>query len=67
MKNGDDVSWKWGKGTANGKIIDINEKRIQKNLKGNTVTRNGSEDNPALLIEQDNGNKVLKLESEIDK
>ncbi|HCT34393.1 MAG TPA: DUF2945 domain-containing protein, partial [Sulfitobacter sp.] len=30
------------------------------------VTRNGSDDDPALLIEQDDGDEVLKLSSEVE-
>lgn len=35
--------------------------------KGETVTRKGSADNPAYVIEQDNGTVVLKLKSEVER
>ncbi len=36
-------------------------------IKGNEVTRNGTQDNPAYLIEQKDGTKVLKLRSELNE
>ena len=35
--------------------------------KGSEITRNGTDDNPALLIEQEDGSRVLKLRSEVDR
>ena len=37
------------------------EQKVTRTLKGSDVTRNGSTDDPALLIEQDDGTEVLKL------
>lgn len=62
---GSKVSWTWGNGTAHGKLVDRFERRVQRTLKGTKVVKNGSADNPAVLIEQDDGAKVLKLESEL--
>ena len=64
---GDKVSWKWGNGHAQGKVEETFTKSVTRTLQGSEVTRNGSEDDPALLIEQDDGDKVLKLESEVQK
>lgn len=61
------VQWDWGDGTAEGYIREIFREEITKTIKGTSVTRNGSEDNPAYLIEQQDGGKVLKLHSEIRK
>ena len=66
-KEGDTVSWSWGNGQASGKVVETHEDDVTKTIKGNEVTRHGSEDNPAILIEQDDGTQVLKLESEVDK
>tara|TARA_R110002096_G_scaffold14879_2_gene52561 strand:+ start:918 stop:1067 length:150 start_codon:yes stop_codon:yes gene_type:complete len=41
-------------------------KSVTRTLKGSEVTRNGSDDDPALLIEQDDGDEVLKLSSEVE-
>jgi len=67
MKKGDTVSWKWGKSTAEGKIVKEHEKSVTKTIKGAKVKRNASKDEPAYEIEQENGNKVLKSESELKK
>lgn len=61
------VEWSWGNGTATGHIREIHKEKITKTLKGTEVTRNGSEDEPAYLIEQEDGDEVLKLHSEVSK
>jgi len=61
------VKWKWGGATAYGKITEVYEVSVEKTIKGKRIKRNGSPDNPALLIEQENGGKVLKLKSEVSK
>jgi hypothetical protein len=63
---GDSVRWKWASGHGEGTIEDRFERRVQRTLKGSRVVKNGSSRNPALLIRQDNGAKVLKLQSELD-
>ncbi len=60
------VKWNWGNGEACGQIEDRFEREVTRTLKGSEVTRNGSEDNPAYLIKQDDGDKVLKLGSELE-
>lgn len=64
---GEIVEWKWGDGSAKGKIADRFERRVTRQIKGQEITRNGSSDTPAFLIEQDDGGRVLKLESELSK
>lgn len=59
------VEWNWGNGTASGQIIERFEREVTRTLKGSEVTRKGDEDNPAYLIEQDDGAEVLKLGSEL--
>ena len=41
------------------------ERKVTRKLKGSEVTRNGSKDDPALYIEQEDGDGVLKLASEV--
>ncbi len=65
MKIGDYVGWKWGYGVAEGKIIDIKPEKTQIESKGKLITRNGTSEDPALIIEQDNGTRVLKLAHEV--
>ncbi|KQM21559.1 DUF2945 domain-containing protein [Novosphingobium sp. Leaf2] len=61
------VHWNWGSGTASGKVVDTFERRVSRTLKGKRVSRNGTQDNPAYLIEQEEGAKVLKRGSELEK
>jgi len=63
---GDTVRWNWGQGTAEGRITQIYKTRVSKTLKGSEIVREGSDNNPAYLIEQDDGDQVLKLASELD-
>ena len=65
MKNGDTVSWKWGKSTAEGKIVKEHKEPVTKTIKGAKVKRNASKDEPAYEIKQEDGSKVLKSESEL--
>ena len=65
IREGTPVIWKWGNGHGEGNVIEIFHERVTRNIKGSTITRNGSEDNPAYLIEQDDGDLVLKLHSEV--
>lgn len=63
---GDKVSWEWGQGTAEGTIEERFTSKVTRTLDGNEVTREASEDEPAYLIEQDDGDCVLKSASELE-
>ena len=67
LKEGDDVTWSWGSGTATGSIKSMFEKKTTRKIKGSEITRNGSKEDPALYIEQEDGDTVLKLASEVEK
>ncbi len=67
IRTGTEVKWKWGKGTATGKVIETFTEKTVKTIKGQKVVRNGEEGNKALYIEQEDGTKVLKLESEVKR
>ena len=67
MKDGDKVTWQWGTGTATGKIIGTFTQKVTRTIKGKKITRTASADEPAYLIEQDDGDRVLKSASEISK
>jgi len=67
IRKGTKVTWQWGSGTAEGKVIQTFKETITKKIKGNEVKRKGSEEDKALLIEQEDGDKVLKLESEVKR
>lgn len=67
LEIGDYVSWKWGVGIASGEIISINDSRTEIESKGKVIVRNGSKNNPAIIIKHNSGNLVLKLKSELAK
>ena len=67
IKKGTEVTWKWGSGIATGKVIGTYSEDVTKTIKGSKITRKGEKDNKALYIEQEDGDKVLKLESEVEK
>ncbi len=60
------VKWAWGNGTAKGQIEERFEREVTRTLKGSEVTKKGDSDNPAYLIRQEDGDKVLKRGSEIE-
>lgn len=62
---GDTVTWAWGNGTASGTVKQIYTERVEKTFKGTDVVRNASGDDPAYLIEQSDGDRVLKSASEV--
>ena len=62
---GDTVEWDWGNGTAGGKITERYTEKVTKTIKDNEVTRKADDDEPAFLIEQDDGDEVLKSITEI--
>ncbi|MFC4698731.1 DUF2945 domain-containing protein [Glaciecola siphonariae] len=62
-----EVKWKWANGEATGKIREKFTSKVTKTLKGSEVTRDASDEDPAYLIEQDDGDEVLKSHSEIEK
>ena len=67
FSKGDRVEWSWGNGTASGEITDIFTDKVTRTIKGNEVTRNASEDEPAYMIEQSDGDRVLKSASELSE
>jgi hypothetical protein len=67
MRKGEKVKWNWGNGTGEGKIVEVFHERVERKIKGEEIVRNGSKENPAYLIEQDDGDRVLKLQSELEK
>jgi hypothetical protein len=66
-KKGATVSWKWGQGEPSGQVEEVFFEPVEKTIKGTLVKRNASQDNPAYLIKEDNGNIVLKLHSELSQ
>ena len=59
------VKWKWGNGEGRGQVTERFERDVERTLNGSQITRHGTSDNPAYLIEQEDGDQVLKLGSEL--
>ncbi len=64
---GTNVEWDWGNGTGSGKVVKKYTQKITLKIKGSEVTRDANDDEPAYRIEQENGDEVLKSESELRK
>lgn len=67
FRKGTKVRWIWGTGTAVGKVAEHLERRVSRTISGKRIVRNGSHDNPAYLVEQDDGARALKLQSELER
>mgnify|MGYP001100208690 CR=1 FL=1 len=67
IKVGQRVKWKWGQRDAFGTVQEVHSGTVVRRIKQENVKRNGEKGNPALVIEQDDGDEVLKLFSEVEK
>lgn len=67
IRKGSKVKWSWGSGTAEGKVKQHYDHEVSRTIKGTEITHKGAPGNKALLIEQADGDQVLKLESEVEK
>jgi len=65
FREGQKVKWNWGNGEGTGKVEERFERRVHRTFKGSKIVKNGTEDNPAYVIEQEDGDKVLKRGSEL--
>jgi len=64
---GDTVNWNWGNGTGTGKVTERHTSEVTRTIKGTEVTRDGNPDAPAFMIEQEDGDRVLKSSSELER
>ena len=67
IRKGTAVEWSWGNGTATGKVKETFAEEVTRTLQGSEITKKGSDDDHALLIEQEDGSEVLKLQSEVKR
>lgn len=67
IRKGTEVTWKWGSSSASGKVTEVHHDKVTRTTKGSEITRNGSDDDPAYVIEQEDGTTVLKLRSEVEQ
>jgi hypothetical protein len=66
-RKGTKVRWNWGTGTGEGKILEVFTEDVERTISGSTIKRKASKDEPAYLIEQEDGGKVLKSRSELER
>lgn len=64
---GTEVEWSWGDGTGTGKVEEVFASKVTRTIKGTEVTRDASEDEPAYMLRQDDGDRVLKSHSELNR
>lgn len=67
IREGSKVKWSWGNGEGTGKVVERFTDDVTRTLKGSEITRHASEDEPAYLIRQEDGDEVLKSVTEIEK
>jgi hypothetical protein len=67
IRTGTKVTWSWGSSSAEGTVTEVHHDDVSRTTKGSTVTRHGSESDPAYVIEQEDGTVVLKLRSEVER
>lgn len=67
VRKGDEVQWSWGKGEAEGKVQQTFDHDIERKIKGKTIKRKADPSEPAVLVRQENGGRVLKSASEVHK
>lgn len=66
FRKGAQVRWTWGTGHATGAIAERFARRVSRTIGGKRIVRNGTEENPAYLILQPDGGRVLKRGSELE-
>ena len=65
IKVGSEVGWLWVGSLVSGRVIEIHPNRHEILTKGKYIVRNGSINDPALVILHSKGSLVLKLEHEV--
>lgn len=65
LRKGQKVSWRWGRSRASGTIRQRFTSTVTRTIKGKRIKRKATKDEPAYLVEQPEGDKALKSESEL--
>lgn len=64
-RKGTKVTWKWGAHTAHGTVAESFVEDVERTIKGETIKRKASSDEPAYLVTQEDGARALKSHSEL--
>lgn len=67
FRKGARVEWSWGAHKAEGKVSESFVEDVTRTIKGEKVKRTASKDEPAYLVTQEDGGRVLKSHSELKK
>ena len=67
FRKGTKVQWNWGTGKGEGKIAESFTEDVERKIEGSVIKRKASKDEPAYLIEQEDGGRVLKSHSELQE
>ena len=65
FSTGEKVRWNWGNGMGEATVSEVHTDRVERTIAGTKQVRNGTDDNPAYVLEQSDGRQVLKLHSEL--
>lgn len=65
IQEGTEVQWRSKDSFDEGTVLETFDKTVTKTIYSNEITRHGEPGNKALLIQQEDGTKVLKLENEV--
>ncbi len=67
VKKGDEVEYKWGTGKVEGKVASVSTSDTEKTIKGKTIKRKASKEEPAVEVTTKKGGRALKSASEVRK
>jgi hypothetical protein len=65
FRKGHKVCWHWGAGIAHGRVVERFDRRVQRTIEGTRIVRRGTPENPAYLVETEDGKTALKRGSEL--
>lgn len=67
IRSGTQVKWNHAGHEAVGKVIEVFHQQTTRTIQGNRVTRDASDEQPAYLIEQEDGDQILKSSTEVER
>ena len=65
IREGTEVEWDYSGNTATGKVKEVFHEKVSRTIDGSEITRDASDDEPAYLVEQEDGSQALKSSSEV--
>ncbi len=65
VKKGAEVEYKYGKGKVEAEVTAVHKDDTEKTIKGKTIKRDGSKEDPAIEVKTKKGGTALKSASEV--